>query len=814
MADLMAFASSRIWAAFPNVSVWDPDYIETHIKPLLSTKMSLYFSELTNNHLTRNIIRDEIIECIRLSRQGSRQYLIILDMHNPTSCNLKNLSEPLLNAFLESRRCSSSSTLEEILNGMILFIHSMIVLLVINCKAKNSKRLNPKQQGQVRALKAQFNIINVMTIYNNESKHYLKIIFVADFDLIMDWNCANVAKNQMFSKSSFNITDLFKSKFFYVLTREKREEFVEIFLCNGFQLHKFLTPSRMSRLFRFIHEDDFFHTICWETALGKSSNSRQGKFFIESDLNWLIEFCTGLANFVNTGIDKLNIYFCFDLICFCFVMVLEELHFNSLGVYTTDSLSAERKALTLLAIWAVMQNRYKLVEVLWKYCDHPVHLSLVISMFFERLSWHVMDTNLKAELKQRSKQFANYANGVLDKCYNDNISLAYNVLRESNKDWNYMTAVDIAANAHLKQFLAHPCCQKWLTSTFQGKIRLRDVAWGFFSIPVPIKILLCSFLIFPMYVWVRFKNENSSLHTTDRKETVEEELDVYEEMYNNIIIDYQRQTSKNESKDPVYTTKVSPKDNSTGFVNMAFENTESTKSKHPSVNHHRREVFVKRQPPLYEMIYMMWDSPITKFYTSQLFYMIFLVLISFTTIYPNCGNIILDSIICLWTFLIAISYIRHTYILVIKYSSISIYSKIIEIILILAFSSIFTVTRILKVYFYPLFGQKVMLALALLYFYYRLISIYLPISPTLGPFLYRFRLMITVDFVNYMRITLVILISNSIVLYALQHPYRDLTTDSVNSILHQGVLTLFNGPPSKICESKINLLNYNFHLSL
>lgn len=117
----------------------------------------------------------------------------------------------------------------------------------------------------------------------------------------MDWNCANVAKNELFNQCAFNMTDLFKSKFTHVLTRENREEFVEIFLYNGFQLHKFLTPSRLSRLFRFIHDDDFFHTVCWETALGQSSNARQGKFFIESDLNWLIEFCTGLQNFVKTG---------------------------------------------------------------------------------------------------------------------------------------------------------------------------------------------------------------------------------------------------------------------------------------------------------------------------------------------------------------------------------------------------------------------------------------------------------------------------------------------------------------------------------
>lgn len=465
-------------------------------------------------------------------------------------------------------------------------------------------------------------------------------------------------------------------------------------------------------------------------------------------------------------------------------------------MYTRNSLSAERKALTLLAIWAVMQNRYRLVEVLWKYSDHPVHLALIISMFFERLSWHVLDTNLKNELKNRSKQFASFANGVLDKCYNDNISLAYNVLREANKDWNYMTAVDIAASAQLKKFLAHPCCQKWLTSTFQGKIRIREITWGVFTIPVPIKILLCSLLIFPMYVWVRFKNDSSEDGSDGEPIELEEELDVYEEIFN-AHMPCRRQNSTKQMTVATIPIEEDPKSTTICYTNQGFEDVDlkSRKQSHGKHSISHREVFVKKQPPLWKMIWMMWDSPITKFYTSQLFYIIFLVLISITTIYPSCGNIHYDSVVCLWALLIAISYIRHTYIMVIKYSSIAFYWKVIEIILILTFACLVAVTRVFGHYIYDLYVQKIILSVALLYFYYRMISIYLPISPTLGPLLYRFHLMITVDFVNYMRITLVILISNSIVIYALTFPYNRISQSSIKHILHHGVLSLFNGPP-------------------
>ncbi|OTF76356.1 hypothetical protein BLA29_010612, partial [Euroglyphus maynei] len=232
-------------------------------------------------------------------RQDGREYLILLDTYNINQGNLTNLREYLLNAILKSKHR------------------------------------------------------NVDQPYGEQ--------FSKDFDLIVDWNCATVARNTLFSMNSVNLNGLIKSKFLGILTRRDREEFVELFLANGFQLHKFLTPSKLSRLFRMIHDEEFFHAVCWETVLSKSPVDRQSKFFIETDLNWLLEFGTGLQNLVKIGkcvrfIDStlFNVFFA------------DELYLNA-SDFIEDSLVAERKALTLLTMWAVVQNRYELVEILWKY---------------------------------------------------------------------------------------------------------------------------------------------------------------------------------------------------------------------------------------------------------------------------------------------------------------------------------------------------------------------------------------------------------------------------------------------------------------
>ncbi|KAH7953027.1 hypothetical protein HPB49_003670 [Dermacentor silvarum] len=257
-----------------------------------------------------------------------------------------------------------------------------------------------------------------------------------------------------------------REDFEYALLKPKREEFLHIFLNRGFLIHKYLDPKRLRQLFAKIQHEEFFRTVCWEGALGHSLLSKIGRNFIEMDLNWLIETTTGLRDFLNQ----------------------EELSANSaVGTYVKDAASAERKALVILSLWAVFTNRRKTAEVLWKNCDQPIHLALLVSMTYERLTVYVSEGTIKQELLDTSKQFAAMASGVLNLCYLESRCRAYDILSVQTADWKYKTAVDIAAEASNRQFLSHPCCQKWLTNHFLGCISVRDIPWGFFSVPLGLK---------------------------------------------------------------------------------------------------------------------------------------------------------------------------------------------------------------------------------------------------------------------------------------------------------------------------------------
>ncbi|CAL1261896.1 unnamed protein product [Larinioides sclopetarius] len=689
--------------------IQDAEYVENSLKRELSNKIAHHFPQLRENNLARNLFRDRIMECVRYSHQNGQVYLTVLNLHSHT-CNLENLDEHLLRALFKSQRPDHTSWHAQMQKDLLL---------------------------------------------------------------TLDWNSPHVAMSEVFLKDPSNKFKIDKDIFEQAITRSNREDFVDLFLRQGFQIHKYLTPKRLRLLFLRCRRQEFFRTVCWEGALGHGLITKFSKTFIDSDLNLLIEMCTGIHNFINS----------------------QEMSVNAMGMYTVDPSAAERKSLCILILWAVFTNKPKLAKLLWQHSDQPIHVALIVSMIYEKLQDYVNDSNVKQELYTLSREFSEMATSVLDASYRDSSCRAYDVLSEETSDWSYKTAVDIAANAKNRTFLSHTCCQKWLSNLFLGNIRIRDLTWGVVTFPQWFKVVLCAFLIFPMYIWIRFKMD--PLHSWDLQIATDADSDDERDERDgedDILIE------SNQGKESDF---IRPK----GSIAYLKSNDKISPFDFGH-GHHReqvatllreKEVFIHSPPPLYQMIYLMWSAPITKFWTFQIFYMIYLGFFSMAVLWPSCGNKELDIIVCSWTSLIVIEYIRRTYVLYKKYTSVPLFFKCLEILLIITFIILYVLGRILNVgvIFEPYTG-KVILCIGLLYFFYRLIAIYLPISPTLGPLLYRVRLMVTVDFVNFMRMTMLVIISGGIVLQAVLYPDYPLTVELFRQAFHRAWFSLFLTPISEL----------------
>lgn len=726
-ADLLAFAYEEIKEQ--SRGTWDPDYVETFITSEISRKIAVEFEEYRENNLARNKFRDRVLECVRYSSSEDRVFLSFLDIHSH-HVSLSQLDEHLLRALFKAEPRDGSD----------------------------------------------------YSWYQHLQK---------DLRLTLDWNCPDIARTEVFAKSSTKVR-IEKKIFEQALLRQDREAFVEIFLDNGFQIHRFLSEKRLTKLFEKAENPEFFRNVCLEGALGYSFSLKLDKEFLKRDLNWLINYFTKLKNFI----------------------AVQDLTSNSMGTYTSEPSIAERRAHTALIIWAVFMNRAKIAKVLWKRCDYPIHMALLISLLYFKLVTYVKEKHLSKELEDRSKEFGNMAIGLLDTSFQASNCRAFDILSEEIPDWNYKTAVELAAVGRNRRFIAHPCCQKWLTYQFYGDIRIRELKFGPFTVPPWFKVILSAFFIFPMYLWIHFK--------TGQKRSV---IGIYDDGESDH--DSDNESDGDTISQPPLSRMCSREGRQSSFPLTTLNNTvkyeelptctSAKKSKSWNLRRFPQVTFLqylkpKPQPPIWTKLYVMWNAPITKFWTHQIFYIAYLTIFSLTVLWPSSGNFWLDVAVWLWTFLIHAENARVTYIQYRKYSSIPLVVRTIEFVLISLFLILFFVFRILRrneytpfelvlpqLYISP-YTARVIMCLGLLYFYYRFIWIYFPISPTLGPLLYRIRLMVTNDFYHFLRLALLFIISSGIVIHSVIYPDYPITPELFRRVFHKAWFTLFLTPITDLEE--------------
>jgi hypothetical protein len=161
-----------------------------------------------------------------------------------------------------------------------------------------------------------------------------------------------------------------------------------------------------------------------------------------------------------------------------------------------------------------------------------------------------------------------------------------------------------------------------------------------------------------------------------------------------------------------------------------------------------------------------------------------------------------------------VEYIRRTVILYRKYTSVPMVFKCAEIVAIIVFVFVYTSGRVFGYSIYSPYTMKIMLSFGLLYFYYRLFTVHLPISPTLGPLLYRLKLMLTVDFINFMRMALLVVCSSGVVLQSVMYPDSQFSLELFRVAFHRAFFAQFLTPVGEL-EGKTNFITYSkiiYHL--
>ncbi|XP_062586024.1 transient receptor potential cation channel subfamily M member-like 2, partial [Saccostrea cucullata] len=128
-----------------------------------------------------------------------------------------------------------------------------------------------------------------------------------------------------------------------------------------------------------------------------------------------------------------------------------------------------------------------------------------------------------------------------------------------------------------------------------------------------------------------------------------------------------------------------------------------------------------------------------------------------------------------------------------EYKEMKIFWTVIEICLIGSFLIVIGLVRIIPKFipFIKYTTAKFVMSLGLLYFYYRLLSVFLPISPVLGPMMINFRIMMKKDFVTWFRMFLVFMIAGGITIQATLYPNFPASEEGIVSALSRAFFGMF-----------------------
>ena len=109
--------------------------------------------------------------------------------------------------------------------------------------------------------------------------------------LTLDWNCPGLALSEIFQRDDYTQIEIKHNIFENAVLRADREEFVELFLDQGFYIHRYLGRNNIRELFEKSENREFFITVILQGILGHFTVNLFYFYKIFSNINLKLDFC-------------------------------------------------------------------------------------------------------------------------------------------------------------------------------------------------------------------------------------------------------------------------------------------------------------------------------------------------------------------------------------------------------------------------------------------------------------------------------------------------------------------------------------------
>ncbi|XP_006876843.1 PREDICTED: transient receptor potential cation channel subfamily M member 2 [Chrysochloris asiatica] len=300
--------------------------------------------------------------------------------------------------------------------------------------------------------------------------------------LAVAWNRVDIARSEIFADEwQWKPSDLHPMMSAALISN--KPDFVKLFLENGVQLKEFVTWDTLLYLYKNLAPSCLFHCKLQKVLAEEPERLACAPALPCLQMHHVAQVLRELlGDFTQLlyprprhlrSLTKINAQ----------GVSLRSLYKRSPG-HVTFTIDPVRD----LLIWAIIQNRQELAEIIWAQSQDCITAALGCSKILKELSKEEEDTDCSEEMLSLAEEYEIRAIGVFTECYRKDEERAQKLLIRVSEAWGKTTCLQLALEAKDMKFMSHGGVQGFLTKVWWGQLSVDNGLW---------RVMLCM-LAFPL----------------------------------------------------------------------------------------------------------------------------------------------------------------------------------------------------------------------------------------------------------------------------------------------------------------------------
>ncbi|XP_056392757.1 transient receptor potential cation channel subfamily M member 2 isoform X2 [Hyla sarda] len=155
-----------------------------------------------------------------------------------------------------------------------------------------------------------------------------------------------------------------------------------------------------------------------------------------------------------------------------------------------------------LLIWAIVQNRKEIAEIIWVQCNDCIAAALACSKILKELSKEEEDTDTSEDMIALADDFEQKAIGIFSESYRKDEERALKLLIRVSEAWGQTTCLKLALEAKDMKFVSQGGVQGFLTRVWFGELSVDNEMWRVIACMIFFPLIYTRLLTFRSHTMV------------------------------------------------------------------------------------------------------------------------------------------------------------------------------------------------------------------------------------------------------------------------------------------------------------------------